>query len=302
MEPRIPRHKQSSESEVVYANISHDSPLHGSRSSSVLVSSGNASSIPPAANISTASTFSPPHVHVENAESAGHRPVSPMNSQHLLDTIRQKDSEIHLLRMNVTDKEVQIGRYGRDLDHCHHQMKHLNMLLSEKKENILSYQDQIANMRAELAQLRDETMAARAAGKQQGAPQDSITTNTQAEQALQLQVEQLSRQNTDLHRQVNDLRRNSNSSSSSSGERRPGPWPGAGPGGDDLKTKVEMLEVQVAIYKEDFLSERSDRERAQAELHAVKEERDNLKQAVNLLATEHGIRLDPAGLPLPPHS
>ena len=66
-----------------------------------------------------------------------------------------------------------VFQYGRDLDHCHHQMKHLNMLLSEKKENILSYQDQIANMRAELAQHRDETMAARAAGKQQGAPQVS---------------------------------------------------------------------------------------------------------------------------------
>lgn len=44
---------------------------------------------------------------------------------------------------------------NRDLDHCHHQMKHLNTLLTEKKESVLSYQDKITNMRAELAELRD---------------------------------------------------------------------------------------------------------------------------------------------------
>jgi len=38
-------------------------------------------------------------------------------------------------------------------------MKHLNVLLSEKKENILTYEDQIANMRAELAVLREKAMA-----------------------------------------------------------------------------------------------------------------------------------------------
>ena len=35
------------------------------------------------------------------------------------------------------------------------QMKHLNNLLTEKKEDILTHQDQIANMRAELAELRE---------------------------------------------------------------------------------------------------------------------------------------------------
>ncbi len=34
-------------------------------------------------------------------------------------------------------------------------MKHLNTLLTEKKESVLSYQDKITNMRAELAELRD---------------------------------------------------------------------------------------------------------------------------------------------------
>ena len=51
-----------------------------------------------------------------------------------------------------------ITQLTRDLDQCHVQMKHLNQMLSEKKEDILTYQDQIANMRAELAELRDTSM------------------------------------------------------------------------------------------------------------------------------------------------
>ena len=45
------------------------------------------------------------------------------------------------------------------------------------------------------------------------------------------------------------------------------------------------LNLQVSIYKEDFHSERSDRERAQAELLVAKEERDNLKQAITVMVS-----------------
>ena len=37
-------------------------------------------------------------------------------------------------------------------------MRQLNQVLSVKKEDVLKYQDQIANMKAELAELRDARM------------------------------------------------------------------------------------------------------------------------------------------------
>ena len=49
---------------------------------------------------------------------------------------------------------------NRDLDYCHHEIKQLNMHLTEKKENILQYQEKIAGMQAELAELRDKAMCA----------------------------------------------------------------------------------------------------------------------------------------------
>ena len=48
---------------------------------------------------------------------------------------------------------------NRDLDHCHHQMKQQNLLLTDKKKDILMYQDQIASMRAEMAELREISMS-----------------------------------------------------------------------------------------------------------------------------------------------
>ena len=58
----------------------------------------------------------------------------------------------------MSEHGISIVQLTRDLDQCHIQMKHLNQLLTEKKEDILTYQDQIASMRAELAELRDITM------------------------------------------------------------------------------------------------------------------------------------------------
>ena len=48
---------------------------------------------------------------------------------------------------------------------------------------------------------------------------------------------------------------------------------------------------QVMTYNEDFLTERSDRERAQAQIHSLKEENESLHQAITLLvsSTRHGL-------------
>lgn len=48
---------------------------------------------------------------------------------------------------------------SRELEHSHQEIKHLNIQLSAKKEEILSYQDKITGIQTELAQLRDEQMA-----------------------------------------------------------------------------------------------------------------------------------------------
>ena len=48
-------------------------------------------------------------------------------------------------------------------------------------------------------------------------------------------------------------------------------------------TKNNNIILKMATYKEDFQIERFDRERTQAELHASKEERESLKQAIQML-------------------
>ena len=58
------------------------------------------------------------------------------------------------------------------MDHCHGQMRQLNQVLFVKKEEVLKYQDQIANMKAELAELRDARMeGVRSEGGGQGGRQ-----------------------------------------------------------------------------------------------------------------------------------
>jgi hypothetical protein len=68
-------------------------------------------------------------------------------------------------------------------------------------------------------------------------------------------------------------------------EGREREWEGRG--GRDYygSNGLDVVSPQVSIYKEDFQSERADRERAQAELHVLKEERDSLRQALNLLVS-----------------
>lgn len=257
----------------------------------------------------------PPLYSTPPSGDLAHRSISPAHRQNLVDALKQKESEIHLLRMNVTDKEVRIGKLNRDLDHCHHQMKHLNTLLTEKKESVLSYQDKITNMRAELAELRDYAITS---GRRQEA-QDPAHSSTPAERALQVQVEQLSRQNSDLHQQLAVERRRGGGmtlTSSEASRSRTTPYQAAvGRGGQaemdaqhdqarmehgsvgrqnqDLLTTVETLQVQVSVYAEDFKNEREDRQRAQAELHELKQERDCLREAINLMATENGLPLPP---------
>lgn len=50
-----------------------------------------------------------------------------------------------------------------------------------------------------------------------------------------------------------------------------------------MAEQIEMLKHQISLYAEDFASERSDRERIQAERETQKEQIEELKKEIALL-------------------
>lgn len=207
--------------------------------------------------------------------------------------------ELNVLRLSVRDKDFQLMNLQRDLGKSHEEVTRLNKMLVEKKESGFKQHEAFTRLEDELVATRDEL--ARTRGARQQAPSAALREENTA---LHRDVARLRKELADLQWRNRQLQDRASSGQQASPDRdlqqqleRLRYDNGAlQRENSSLKNKVEVLNVQVTTYNEDFHKERSDRERAQGAIQSLKEERESLTQVINLLAREHGIRIDAYGI------
>ncbi|XP_064382853.1 TNFAIP3-interacting protein 2-like [Halichondria panicea] len=199
--------------------------------------------------------------------------------------------ENHELKMSVHEKEKEIAKLTHSLDESHSYIKQLNLMLSEKKEAILRYQEQISDLQAEVGEARHSSHSS--------VPTPSIDPALRHQlQQLRTQLSTSEQQRTELSRnnaqlQVQISQRDSSQSYNLEGVRAEA----AQMRGENqrLMSRVGVLNHQVSTYNEDFQSERVDRERAQESIIKLKDTNETLHQFIQMMAQEHNIRLENYG-------
>ncbi|KAL5505223.1 hypothetical protein EMCRGX_G006624 [Ephydatia muelleri] len=250
--------------------------------------------------------------------------VDERASSHMLSTNGTGDL---CTRPGCYEKDLRINTLMRQMDLCHDESKSLRTMLVEKKQELGSLQQRVVELEGELSSLK-LTRQQELGSLQQRVSQlegennklrqtreslemASVQHDQAHMQILQRQVEALQRRNQELiselakanslgdqqeliqlRGQKEKLQQEVQYLTGQLMQRKNCPDTRElemyRTESRDLRGEVEILRQQVLAYTEDFHTERADRQRTQATLNKVQEERDNLQKTIDLLTQESG--------------
>lgn len=228
-------------------------------------------------------------------------------------------------RSDCYQKELKISTLTRQIDLCHDEAKNLRTILIEKKHELSSLHKRVAELeeentqlvkarREEVGLLQQRMMELEASNAMMKKTRDSLQVASIKHdqvhlQVLQKQVDLLQKKNQDLMLELTqakdtsasqqeltqlrmqneklhqDVRRLSQLQKKSYAE----PWElelQYRSECERLRAETEVLKQQILAYTEDFQTERADRQRAQAALHKLEDEREHLQKTIAMLAQE----------------
>lgn len=209
-----------------------------------------------------------------------------------------RDRQIHQLKAQLSDTASALREKDMELSRCHDELVKSRQCLKEKKEEITVKTKEIEQLTAENVHLQLQAQPGRA--------QPQVAPN---EAALNAQVQHYQRIVEEQRREIEQQKSQPPPPAVDSQEllrlRGEVQWHRAERQRmlgeiDRLKSSEAVLSMQVRTYKEDFESERRDRERANAKIELMKGEIDNLTHIVGMLAPDQGGRQQAQEVHLPP--